>query len=205
MITPEWRPADPRAIYVGRDEGITKFMLSRFDIDTREMTDVVVRKGGPTAESWRLSPDGTQTLVIRDILTDTKRAAVFVVDLATGDERQLTPYDFQLDRPDWMPDGRIVFNSPGLAVYNDSDAGPANLWVMDADGRHLEQLTHYTEMNSGATQPHVLADASGIVFTKVLDGTPLRPMAVVDLDGGNERYLTPERHRGSHIDIRPMP
>ena len=109
-------------------------MLSRFDLDTREMTDVVVREDGPTAESWRLSPDGTQALFIRDILTDAKRAGVFVVDLATGEERQLTPYDFSLDRPDWMADGRIVFNSPSLAVYNDSYAGPANLWTMDADG-----------------------------------------------------------------------
>ena len=204
MISPDWSPADPRGIYVGRDEGTSKFMLSRFDLDTGVMEDILVREDGPTAETWRLSPDGTQALFIRDILTDAKRAAIFVADLATGEERQLTPYDFSLDRPDWLPDGRIVFNSPSLGVYNDSDAGPANLWVMDADGGNLEQLTHYTEDNSGATQPHVLEDGSGIVFTKVLDGTPLRPMAMVDLDGGNERYLTPERHRGSHIDIRPL-
>jgi Tol biopolymer transport system component len=205
MISPDWSPADPRSIYVGRDEGPSKFMLSRFDLDTKEIADVIVREDGRTAETWRLSPDGTQVLFIRDILTDAKRAAIFVADLATGEERQLTPYDFSLDRPDWLPDGRIVFNSPSLGVYNDSDAAPANLWTMDADGGNLEQLTHYTEDNSGATQPHVLEDGSGIVFTKVLDGTLLRPMAVVDLDGRNERYLTPERHRGSHIDVRPMP
>lgn len=127
------------------------------------------------------------------------------MDLATGDERQLTPYDYRLDRPDWMPDGRIVFNSPGLAVYNSGDAGPANLWVMDSDGGNLELLTRYTEQNSGATQPHVLADGSGIAFTKVLDGTPLRPMGIVDIDGTNERFLTPNQSRGSHIDIRPLP
>ena len=145
MISPDWSPADPRAIYVGRDEGVSKFMLSRFDLDTGVMADVVVREDGATAESWRLSPDGARALVVRDILADAKRAALFDVDLATGDERQLTPYDYQLDRPDWLPDGRIVFNSPGLGVYNDSDAGPANLWVMDADGGNLEQLTDYTE------------------------------------------------------------
>ena len=191
MIGPEWSPGDPGAIYVGRDEGPSKFMLSRVDLDTGKVTDVIVREDGATAESWRLSRDAKTALVIRDILTDAKRAAIFVVDLATGEEQQLTEYAYDLDRPDWMPDGRIIFNTPGLGTYNENDAGPANLWVMDADGGNLEQLTHYAEQNSGATQPHVLADGSGIVFTKVLDGTLRRPMAIVDMDGGNERYLTP--------------
>ena len=204
MIRPDWIAADAGGIYVGRDEGPSKFMLSRVDLATGEVIDVVVREDGATAENWRLSPDGTRALVVRDILTDSKGAALFSVELATGDERQLTPYDSSLDRPAWLPDGRIVFNSPSLGVYNTSDAGPANLWVVDADGEHLEQITHYTEKNSGATQPEVLADGSGIAFTKVLDGTLIRPMAAVDLDGGNERYLTPGQHRGSHIDVRPL-
>jgi Tol biopolymer transport system component len=202
---PEWSPADPRGIYVGRDEGLSKFMLSRLDLDTGAMVDVVVREDGATAESWRLSPDAKRALVIRDILNDAKRAAIFVVDLATGDEQQLTDYAYDLDRPDWMPGGGVIFNTPGLATYNNGDAGPANLWTMDADGGNLRRLTNYTEQNSGATQPHVLDDGSGIVFTKVLDGTRLRPMAIVDMDGGNERYLTPTHSRGSHIDIRPLP
>ena len=205
MTVPEWRAADPGGIYVGRDEGLGKFMLSRLDLASGEMVDVVVREDDATAENWRLSPDGTQAAFVRDILTDAERAAVFVVDLATDKERQLTPYDFSLDRPDWMPDGRIVFNAPSLGVYNDGDADAANLWVMDADGGNLEQLTHYTEDNSGATQPHVLADGSGIAFTKVLDGTPRRPMGLVDIDGSNDRFLTPNQSRGSHLDIRPLP
>ena len=205
MTVPEWRAADPGGIYVGRDEGLGKFMLSRLDLDSGEMVDVVVREDDATAENWRLSPDGKQAAFVRDILTDAKRAAIFVVDLATGKERQLTAYDYSLDRPDWMPDGRIVFNSPGLGVYNDGDAEAANLWVIDADGGNLTQLTHYTEDNSGATQPHVLADGSGIAFTKVLDGTLLRPMGLVDIDGSNDRFLTPNQSRGSHLDIRPLP
>jgi Tol biopolymer transport system component len=205
MTVPEWRAADPDGIYVGRDEGLGKFMLSRLDLDTGRMVDVVVREDDATAENWRLSPDGTQAAFVRDILTDAKRAAVFVVDLATGVERQLTAYDYSVDRPDWMPDGRIVFNSPGLGVYNDSTAGPANLWVMDPDGGNLAQLTHFTEDNTGATQPHVLADGSGIAYTTVLPGTPLRPMGLVDIDGSNDRFLTPNQSRGSHLDIRPLP
>jgi Tol biopolymer transport system component len=205
MTVPEWRAADPGGIYVGRDQGLGKFMLSRLDLASGEMVDVVVREDGSAAENWRLSPDGKHAAFVRDILTDAKRAAIFVVDLATGDERQLTAYDYSPDRPDWMPDGRIVFNSPGLGVYNTGTAGPANLWVIDVDGSDLTQLTHFTEDNSGATQPHVLADGSGIAYTTVLDGTLLRPMGLVDIDGGNVRFLTPNQSRGSHLDIRPLP
>ena len=153
MTVPEWRAADPGGIYVGRDEGLGKFMLSRLDLDTGKVVDVVVREDSTTAENWRLSPDAKQAAFVRDILTDAERSAIFVVDLATGEERQLTPYDYSLDRPDWMPDGRILFNSPSLGIYNDGDGAAANLWVVDADGSNLEQLTHYTEDNSGATQP----------------------------------------------------
>ena len=188
MTVPEWRAADPGGIYVGRDEGLGSSCCRGSTWTRGEMVDVVVREDGATAENWRLSPDAKQAAFVRDILTDRSGAAIFVVDLATGEERQLTPYDYSLDRPDWMPDGRIVFNSPSLGIYNAGDAGPANLWVMDADGGNLEQLTHYTEDNSGATQPHVLADGSGIAFTKVLDGTLRRPMGLVDIDGSNDRF-----------------
>jgi Tol biopolymer transport system component len=205
MLNPEWRPADPRGIYVGRDEGPSKFMLSRLDLDTGVVTDVVVREDGQTAENWRLSPDGTEAAFTRAYIADDSHAAVFVVNLATGTERQLTPYAYSLDIPEWLPGGRILFNSPSLGVYNQGDAEAANLWVVDVDGRNLEQLTHYTGKNSGATLPQVLPGGSGIVFTKVLDGTLIRPTAIVDLDGGNERFLTPNQSRGSHIDIRPLP
>jgi hypothetical protein len=33
MSGPEWSAGDPRAIYVGRDEGPSKFMLSRLDLE----------------------------------------------------------------------------------------------------------------------------------------------------------------------------
>ena len=91
-------------------------MLSRVDLDTGKIADIVVREDGATAESWRLTRDAKRALVIRDILTDAKRAAIFVVDLATGKEQQLTEYAYDLDRPDRMPDGRIVFNTPGLGT-----------------------------------------------------------------------------------------
>jgi hypothetical protein len=85
----------------------------------------------------------------------------------------------------WRRRARLRLTAPNLRTYNVGDAGPANLWVMDADGGNR--------------------DGSGIAFTKVLDGTLRRPMALVDMDGGNERFLTPTESRGSHIDIRPVP
>ena len=209
MILPDWAPADPGGIYVGRDANPqpagppSTFMLSRFDLGSGTLSDVVVRDDGFTAEEWRISPDGTRAAFTRAPLTEDEGAALFVVDLASGDERRLTTGELFVASPDWLPDGRIVFNAPPLGLFNDGDAGPANLYVVDADGQHLERITDHEAMDTGATQPHVTPDGSGIAFTKLLSRFD-RPMAVVDLDGSDERYLTPTQLPGTHVAVRPV-
>ena len=205
MTVPEWRAADPGGIYVGRDEGLGKFMLSRLDLASGEMVDIVVREDDATAELAaalaRRDAGGVRPGHPRG------RQAVGALRRGSGDRQGTPTHAIRLHpRPARLDAGiaRIVFDSPGLGVYNDGDAEAANLWVVDADGRNLAQFTHYTEDNGGATQPHVLADGSGIAFTKVLDGTLLRPMGLVDIDGSNDRFLTPNQSRGSRL-IRPLP
>ena len=61
---------------------------------------------------------------------------IFVVDLGTGDARNLTPHSHAYNRyPAWSPDGhRVSFTS-------DRD-GTFNLYLINADGTNLRQLTH---------------------------------------------------------------
>jgi Tol biopolymer transport system component len=211
MIGTDWIAADPGAIYVNRDANVPAaggipltFMFSRFDIATGKMADVVVRENGWIAEEWRISRDGTAAVFVGgDTSVDTKSRA-YIVNLDTNKQRALTNGDTSPARPDWLPDGRIVFDAPPLGLYNESDGGPGNLFVVDPQGTNLKQLTHYADPNTGAFQPRVRPDGSGITITKLLDRAT-RPMAELDLNGGNERYLTPNQLPGTHIEVRPLP
>jgi TolB protein len=63
---------------------------------------------------------------------------VFVVDPETGDATNLSRNPKSEDRyPCWSPDGKRV-------AFISDRAGGANLFVMDADGNHVKQLTHTT-------------------------------------------------------------
>ncbi|HEX5826264.1 MAG TPA: hypothetical protein VFY23_01990 [Candidatus Limnocylindrales bacterium] len=127
-----------------------------------------------------------------------------MVDPASGDERRLTAFDWS-DNPDWLPDGRIVFSTPGLGRFNEGDAGPANLVAIEPDGSGLEQLTDFTDVNSGATQPRVTPDGSGITFTRVGPDRSTRVMAVLSLADNGVRPLTPGELMGTHAELRPLP
>src|SRR5271157_5332179 len=63
---------------------------------------------------------------------------VFVVDPETGDATNLSRSPKSEDRyPCWSPDGKRV-------AFISDRAGGANLFVMDADGGNVKQLTHTT-------------------------------------------------------------
>ncbi|HZL36891.1 MAG TPA: hypothetical protein VFC78_16340 [Tepidisphaeraceae bacterium] len=71
-------------------------------------------------------------------LVRTGDTEIFLVDPDSGDATNLTRSPASEERyPCWSPDGkRIAFIS--------DRAGGANLFVMDADGRNVKQLTHTT-------------------------------------------------------------
>jgi Tol biopolymer transport system component len=211
MIQADWIAADPGGIYVNRDADIPAsggiphtFMLSRFDLANGSMADVVVRQDGWVAEEWRISRDGKSAVFAGGDTSVEATTRLYIVDLDTDQQRVLTTEDMSPARADWLPDGRLVFDAPPLGLYNEGDGGPGNLYVVDPDGANLEQLTRYADPNTGAFQPRVRPDGAGITITKLLDRST-RPMAEVDLAGGNERYLTPDQLPGTHIEVRPLP
>lgn len=91
-----------------------------------------------TAVTTRPAPRGElsgHTLLITSIRTgDTE---IFAIDPETGDARNISRSPQSEDRyPMWSPDGkRIVFTS------NRSGGNVFNIFVMDADGKNVKQLT----------------------------------------------------------------
>jgi Tol biopolymer transport system component len=77
----------------------------------------------------------------------------------------------------WTPEGKIVYTSSWECC------GPANLWVMDADGSNPKQLTVAGDVGRGTS---VCRDGRYIVFSRGLI------IWRMDIDGGNPKQLMSE-------------
>jgi len=106
----------------------------------------LTRRDGDVAPSW--SPDGTQVVFERATFIegcdfDPACAQIWIVDADGTDERRLTPASARSEAPDWSPDGdRIVFHQ-----WNSSSI---DIYVMNADGSGLRQLTDGSGVNEGS-------------------------------------------------------
>lgn len=107
----------------------------------------------PTGSTWqelgRFSPDGSR-IVFDEIRGGNElrnhhdgrivgeQAALFTVRPDGSDIRQITPWGAHATDADWSPDGRkIVFAGQPTHIGNIGD-----IQVVDADGKHLTDLTH---------------------------------------------------------------
>ena len=133
---------------------------------------------GPRDSQPAIAPDGSQVVFVRsrDFFS-----ALFHVDLATGEERQLTDYTNDLE-PNWAPDGsRIVFTT--------SRDGFQELYTMAPDGSDQRRLT----ANEGLNDLRAVYSPDGTQLAymtnrSVGDGTG--EIWVMDADGSNQRRLT---------------
>ncbi len=208
---PDWAP-DGSAIYFGMDANPTPsgppktFQVGRYDLATGKVTIVLEREDGMTAEQPRISPDGSKVVYTRfkDVNHEDAGSAIFVADLKGGREKRLTDWTLFGAYPDWSVDGRIVFNSRDLGVFQDTTA-PANLYTIAPDGSDLRQLTRYGPSDTRATQPRWTPDGSGIVFTQVDgEGFGRRRLAYIAADGSGQRWLTASPTTGTHPALRSL-
>lgn len=91
------------------------------------------------ASDPQLSPDGRQVLYVRnsnDIMTDSSRGSIWLVDLASGEHRVLLAGKGSYSQPRWAPDGRRV------AVVSDQSGKPQLhlLWLDSGKEVQLSQL-----------------------------------------------------------------
>lgn len=140
--------------------------------------------GGQDAEATGTgAPAGK--LVYEDTVAG--RPQLFTVGADGRDLRQLTHLPGEQRHPQWSPDGtRIVF-----ARAFETHAG---IYVINADGSHLRQLSAYRFADEPAFSP----DGKSVVFTR--DETPREDgLTILAAAGGRPREITtnPE-HGGPH-------
>src|SRR5439155_22966009 len=95
----------------------------------------------------QMSPDGRRVAYVVTTLDEKKneyRACIKVVDVETGEIRQLTNGPKRDTTPRWSTDGRHI------AFVSERGEEKAQVWVIDADGGEAWRLTKAEEGVAGA-------------------------------------------------------
>lgn len=208
---PSWAQ-DGEAIYFGQDANPRQgppatFQVGKVDLESGDVSFLLTHEDDTTLEQPRISPDGTRVAFTRspDVWDESTGSAIIVADLETGEETQLSEFELFGAHADWTDDGRIVFNSYDLGFFQ-ATTEPSNLYLVNADGTGLQQLTNFGSGETRTTQPRVAPDGSGITFTQVDRGASgSRTLAFIGLDGTGLRSLTADPKAGTHPQLRPLP
>ncbi len=152
-------------------------------------TQVRITNNGTLDEAPSWSPDNWQIVYASQRSQDGWE--LYIYDLKTNTERQLTSFDGQARFPAWSPvpgDQRIVFEgrTPETIV--------SNLWLVQADTGQLTQYTTYGSDFRPTWSPdgtqilfgRATADTTGDGFTNAIDSGD---MYVLDLATGAEKLL----------------
>ena len=219
---PAWS-RDGRRIMFGQDNlpagpgGVpTRFDFRVFDVATGTVTTLFSEPTGIPAEQARWSPDGTQIVFRRALLSaagDEVGGALFVSDLGGRNQRQLTSWTTFANGPDWGPDGRIAFDEPEPSQIS----AARNLYLIRPDGGGLTPLTSFAGGVMGASYPHWTPDGSAILFRQEhcvdsarlvsclgVPGSDIIQVATIKPDGTGLGLATPNGVNGGHAELRPV-
>jgi len=170
----------------------------------RQITQLARPSQGEDGEP-QFSPDGRRIVFQRRNVRDARPAdgvAIFVLDLRTGREHQITPWSMRAgDTPDWSPDGRWILFHDNLD--NPPDVSP-NLFVVHPDGTGLRQLTFATGGNPQYLGSSFSPDGRYITVGRRPETRGVKAdRNIMNVDGTPNRRLTHTPHDHSYPDWGP--
>jgi Tol biopolymer transport system component len=135
------------------------------------------------AAKW--SPDGS-----RFIYTSNRSGnyEIYTADIDGTDEQQLVSTSADESFPTWSPDGRQIAYSASTGEWNTIENSQTyEIYVMDADGTNVHQLTHNTAYDGN---PRWSPDGSLLVFSSDLAETGHWEIYVMNADGSSVKQVT---------------
>ena len=195
---PSWFPDGTGLIYrrTNPPAGVTTLSdVWAMNLDGTNRRPIAVLPGDQLYPSY--SPDMKQLVFATDP-PGTERRRIEVMDVATGVVKTLFDGGPTIDdaAPAWSPDGRQI------AFESDLD-GDGEIYVMNADGSNVRQITHNTIWDEG---PAWSPDGTKFVFSRGL-GDLVLDIWTMNADGSDQRQLTtyPGRDESPDWGVNPGP
>ena len=133
------------------------FRLQMADADGYRAQTILESKEPILSPDW--SPDGKKVAYVS---FESRRPAVYIQDLITGQREKLPTYRGLNSAPSWAPDGKK------LAMVLSRD-GNAELYTVDLTTKALTRLTNHFGID---TEPSWAPDGKSLVFTSSRGGKP---------------------------------
>ncbi|MEC8080536.1 MAG: Tol-Pal system beta propeller repeat protein TolB [Pseudomonadota bacterium] len=148
-----------RILYVTAEgnKSAPTYKLQVADADGYRPQVIVSSKEPILSPSW--SRDGRK---IAYVMFRNRRPSIFIQELATGKQQQLTQFRGLNGAPAWSPDGSK------LALVLSKDNNP-EIYTLDIATRQLERMTNHYSID---TEPSWEPDGKGIIFTSDRGGNP---------------------------------
>ena len=166
---PDWSPDGSGIAFVRADE---LWLVGSDGSGERRLTSDALKIN--SRPDW--SPDGRSIVVARGVLSD-----LFLVDVETGAERNLTPAGLYDSDPAWSPDGSAI----AFSAWDKANGYPPWIALVRADGGGLRKLSRPSGDYDDA--PAWSPDGRRLVY--VGSGDPFGEIHVINADGSGQKRL----------------
>ena len=153
-------------------------------------------KWGASVPQW--SPDG-KSVAVAGFSENASFCELFVLDLKTGAQRQMTKNAFSDKEPVFSPDGKRVIYTTDESPLPDAAFGILHLASLPVGGGKPE---YFTEDEVSSIHPGISADAKSLFLVKVSESSGLHSLWQYGLDGKPQRDLTEEKFARIHRYIQ---